>query len=87
MHGTHYNWAWRFALVVCLLSQSLGCASWRSWAKGTDSSAPQPRADLVESDETLKQQLRPHSEKKRSRWDLSNYLDPRTQSIEDNLGL
>jgi hypothetical protein len=71
-------------LAICLLGA--GCSTWKPWGTAV-TAEPERRPDLAESDETLRQPLRPKSEQKRSKWDLSNFLDPRTQSIESNLGI
>ena len=45
-----------------------------------------PPSSLADSDPTFRQQLREPSTEKRSWWDLSTYLDERTQQIERHLG-
>jgi hypothetical protein len=48
---------------------------------------PPPPPSLAETDETFKQPLRPPNPvQEKSWWDLSRYLDQRSQQIEKNLG-
>jgi hypothetical protein len=63
--------------LVGLAVLSASCASMKQ---------PAPAPTLAETDETLATPMRPPSNQKYAWWDLHNWLDPRAQDIERNLG-